>query len=174
MRVWWIVLTVAAVVFCPAAYGEMEGDEYLPPAPPLSQEEVLERREKVLEEARQARIAADAQQEAEQLRREQELAARPPAQRLLELRCTGCHEIELVTLKPRTTFGWAWVTLRMQWINGAVLEPGERTRIATYLADHHRAPPRRALIELAVAAMIVALLAGLSWRAIRARRARKR
>jgi len=174
------VLHAAAVLIgCSAATAGMDIDEYMPRSEliELTDEEAQRQRERVLREAERARVQAaerERHEAAERMRIDAEHAARPFAVRLIEQRCVGCHDMELVTFKPRTRIGWEWVVLRMQWINGAALAPGERTIIATHLADRHRAPARRALAELATALLVFGIAGWLSWRRIRTHRAHDR
>jgi len=172
-----ILLAIAVLTGCAPVFAGLDIDEYLPPSELIELDEAAARqqRERVQREVEEARIRAEQRERLERIERERleaERAARPVAVQRLEQRCLGCHEIELITLRPRTRLGWHWVVLRMQWLNGAALEPGEHGLIAAHLADRRPAPRRRAIVEIAAIAIAVAMGAWLVWRAVGARRAR--
>jgi hypothetical protein len=106
--------------------------------------------------------------------RERELAARPLAVRLLEGRCTGCHERAYFEDRGYSRVGWELVILRMQLLNGAQLATGERSAIATYLAQRRPASLQRVLLDVtfALSPVVAVILGVLGWR--RWRRARRR
>ncbi|MBI4968234.1 MAG: hypothetical protein HZC25_08970 [Rhodospirillales bacterium] len=56
-------------------------------------------------------------------------------------RCTRCHIAENFHDKRYGRIGWELVLLRMQFLNGARFEQGERARIRTYLLERKRADP---------------------------------
>lgn len=56
-------------------------------------------------------------------------------------RCTRCHNAENFHDKRYGRIGWELVMLRMQFLNGARFEQGERARIRTYLLERKRAEP---------------------------------
>jgi hypothetical protein len=97
--------------------------------------------------------------QAERARVQAELDARPRVVRLTEARCTRCHGVELYSAQRHTWIGWQWVVLRMQWLNDAVLEPGERVQIVDHLAGNYPAAGAGAWTEwgTAVAMGLLAL-----------------
>lgn len=152
----------------------MDIDQYMPPVESdLTEEERQRQQEAVqrqIEEARQ-RAAEQARKEAEDRRqREAELAARPYPVRLTETRCLGCHGMETLLEQRRTRIGWELVALRMQRLNGAQLEPGERAVIAAHLARTYPPPRHRRLAEPLVLILVSALPVLLIWRWLRRRR----
>lgn len=124
-------------------------------------------------EAERRREAERVQAEQEATRqRERELAARPLAVRLLESRCTSCHEPAYYEDREHTRVGWELVILRMQWLNGAELGAGERGIIAAHLAEKRPASMVRVLFDAAVvlSPIAIAALSVLAWRGWRRRR----
>jgi len=87
-----------------------------------------------------------------------ERASRPLGERLMEQRCLTCHPVELIMSQPRSRLAWTALIWRMQWINGAVLEAGEREVIGAWLAEKRGAPARRAVIEWAALALALLLI----------------
>lgn len=138
---------------------EPSGDEYRStqpsPATPAERRRLAEqleaerRREAELEAARAASAAAYAAQ------REALRAARPPAVRLIETRCGGCHPLELLELEPRGTLGWRFTVERMRWWHGAAASAGEAAVIVRHLAAAHPAAAPRIWAERAIAAAFV-------------------
>lgn len=111
-------------------------------------------------EAERRREAERVQAEQEAARqRERELAARPLAVRLLEARCTACHEPAYFEDREHSRIGWELVILRMQWLNGAELGAGERSVIATHLAEKRPASMVRVLLDVAVVLSPIAIVA---------------
>jgi hypothetical protein len=151
-----------------AAHGGLDIDQYMPPAQaPLETVEAMRQKERVAREQEEAQRQAAEQARrdaAERARLAAELAARPHAVRLIEQRCLGCHDLAALELTPRTRLGWEWVTLRMQWLNGAELERGERSLIAAHLAQARPAPTRRVLVEYLALALVAVLAAWQVWR----------
>jgi hypothetical protein len=108
--------------------------------------------------------------EAERARVQAELDARPRVVRLTEARCTRCHGVEPYSAQRHTWIGWQWVVLRMQWLNDAVLEPGERAQIVDHLAGTYPAAGAGAWTEwgtavaLALLALALPVARFLRWR----------
>jgi hypothetical protein len=132
---------------------------------------VLEQRQREIEaelrETARREAAALAIAEAAQQARAAELAARPYAVRLLEARCeTVCHDHERFAHNRHTWLGWQVVILRMQYMNGALLDPGDRSDLAYHLADSQPAAWVDAVLEYAPlpVALIMPWLGWLGWR----------
>ena len=122
----------------------------------------------------EAEIEAERRREAERIQaeqeaarqRERELAARPLAVRLLERRCTVCHEPAYFEDREYTRLGWELVILRMQLLNGAELGAGERSIIAAHLAEERPASMVRVFFDVAIALSPIAIMAlsAFGWR----------
>lgn len=111
-------------------------------------------RQAIEERARQAAAAAR--------------AARPPGERLLEARCGPCHGPDQLRARRYGRLGWWAVLARMQWLNGARFDSGERRAIVAYLVATQRAGWKREALEWAIAAAIPTLsLAALGWYRLR-------
>jgi hypothetical protein len=66
-----------------------------------------------------------------------------PAKAVILAACTSCHEVGLITVKPRPPEEWD--TLIGQMIDrGAVLTPDERTQVRAYLVKNFSTPPAAA------------------------------
>lgn len=153
-----------------SASGEMEDREYesTETARPA---QVLERRKREIEAELQAEARreeeARAAEEAARLAREAGLAARPYGVRLLEARCeTVCHGHDRFAHARHGWLGWQAVILRMEHLNGALLDPGERSDLARHLADTQSASFGEVALEYATlpAALAVPWLAWAAWR----------
>ena len=127
-----------------------------------------------MRQERERAEAAERQREAaaEQARREAQarLAARPLGVRLVESRCGACHGPEALRDHRYTRLGWWSVLLRMEYVNGARFEAGERGVIVAHLADSQSAGSIRAAAEWGAALAAVGLLAVAGWRLRRRRR----
>ena len=149
-RVRRLVLLCLLTAASPAG-GEMEGEDYEPVEVRVPARD-LERRKREIEVELQAEARreeeARAAEEAARLARAAELAARPYGVRLLEARCdTVCHGLERITQTRHSWLGWQAVILRMEFLNGALLDPGERDDLAKHLAETLPAGIWRTLIE---------------------------
>lgn len=114
--------------------------------------------------AERAQAEADRQialAEAERIAAER--AARPLGEQLVEARCLSCHDAGQIELSRLGTPGWTITVLRMEWLNGARLEPGERAVIIGHLADRHPDRNRMEWALVLVAAAAVGL-GGWLWR----------
>lgn len=119
--------------------------------------------------AEEARLAAAR----EAARIEAERAARPLGERLLEARCLTCHDAGQIDRIAQGSLGWTATVLRMEWLNGARLDAGERGAIVAHLAARHPGRSRAewaAVIAAGVLAALVACGASLRRRAKRAAR----
>lgn len=157
-----------------AARAELCSGEYQPPARPASAIE-LKKQEVELRRAQERALQAERERAAEQERRRvAELARRaalPPGARLVEDRCTVCHGGDYFAGRGHGRLGWTLVVLRMELLNGARLQVGERAVIARHMAQVHSGGAQRAAAEWLVAAAVpgaVVVLLAVRWR--RARR----
>lgn len=131
----------------------------------------------------EAAFAADRAREAELQRQEEEreaarLAAEkaawealPASVRLMRTRCTACHAADNFVNQRHNRIGWELVVLRMQVLNEAALDLGERGVIAAQLTESYPATGREAWVE-ALQQLAVALLPlglWLVWKILRAR-----
>lgn len=108
------------------------------------------------ERERQAEARRVAQAEADRLAAER--AARPLGERLVEGRCLTCHDAGQIDRTTLGTPGWTVTVVRMEWLNGARLDPGERAVIVAHLAARH---PDRNRMEWAVVLLMGAGVAAL-------------
>lgn len=122
------------------------------------------------EREREAQRERERLAQEEQARREREaaLAARPLGVRLVEARCSVCHPAaDYFDSRGRTYIGWWLTVLRMEILNGARIEAGERGPIVARLASAYPASTLRRVAEWSAAAAIALALA---WAAYRLRR----
>lgn len=143
---------------------EMGSADYAAEGASMSEEERRRMFDALEAEAEAARKReADADAEAERLVQAR-LAARSPAEIVVEEQCTLCHDAGNYTSAGHTLVGWLGVVLRMEWVNGAQLESGQRWMIGRHLAESHPAPPITAVIEVggSIAFALVAPI-GLWW-----------
>lgn len=169
-------LLMACLFAAAPAGGEMEDREYesTEAAKPA---QVLERRKREIEAELQAEARrqeeARAAEEAARLAREAERAARPYGVRLLEARCeTVCHGHDRFAHTRHGWLGWQMVILRMEHLNGALLDTGERGDLARHLAETQPASLGEAALEYATlpAALAAPWLGWVAWRRWRRRR----
>lgn len=168
---------LACLLAAAPAGGEM-GDREYAATETVKSAQILERRKREIEaelraESRRAEEERAAE-EARRLAREAELAARPYGVRLLEARCeTVCHGLDRLAQARHGWLGWQAVILRMQHLNGALLDPGDRGDLARHLAAAQPASPGEAALEYAVlpAALAVPFLGWAGWRRWRKRKA---
>lgn len=147
-----MILLCIVSLWMPWAWAELGSDAYVPDALPLSEEE----REMV-------RQRIEAEQEAARLRRELEAAIgevqaedpRPFPERLTEQRCIGCHGRDLYEARGYTRLSAELTVLRMQWLHSAPIEAGERSLIATHLAQQHPQTAQRSQGLLLITAMLI-------------------
>lgn len=166
---------LACLLAAAPASGEMEDREY-ESAEAAKPAQVIERRKREIEAELQAEARREeevrAAEEAVRLAREAELAARPYGVRLLEARCeTVCHGFDRFAHVRHGWLGWQAVILRMQHLNGALLDPGERADLARHLASTQAASLEEAMLEYSVLpAMLAVPVAGWAgWRRWRRR-----
>lgn len=162
-----ILLCLLAAV---PAGAEMEDREY-ESAEAVKPAHVLERRTREIEAASRAADAraeaARAAEETARLARETELAARPYGVRLLEARCdTECHGLDRFAHTRHGWLGWQAVILRMQHLNDALLDPGDRADLARHLASAQPASNAWAALEwlLLISALATPWLGWTGWR----------
>jgi mono/diheme cytochrome c family protein len=138
------------------------GARRLAPAERARELQRLEQERQREAERERERLAQEAQ--ARQAR-EAALAARPLGLRLVEARCGACHPSDRFYFAPRgrTTLGWWLTVLRMEALNGARIEPGERAPIVDHLARSYPATPAQEAAEWLLAAL---LAAGVGWRVV--------
>lgn len=131
----------------------------------------------------EAGFALDRQQEAAAQQQEEDRAAQqrlaekaawdalPYPLRLTRTRCTACHLADNYVNQRHNRVGWELVILRMQYLNQAVLEPGERTVVAQYLAQSYPAEGLAAWAEglQQLAALLVPLGCWWVWLLLRPR-----
>jgi hypothetical protein len=132
----------------------------------LPPDEAAEMRERIATEIAAERARDEATQQAalrEAERIAAERAARPLGEQLVEARCLSCHDAGQIDLTHLGAPGWTITVLRMEWLNGARLEPGERAVIIGHLAARH---PDRTLMEWALVLVATAAvgLGGWLWR----------
>lgn len=163
-------LLLACLFTAAPASGEMEDREY-ESAEAAKPAKVLERRKREIEAELQAEARreeeARAAEEAARLAREAELAARPYGVRLLEARCeTVCHGLDRFAHTRHGWLGWQAVILRMQHLNGALFDPGERDDLARHLVQTQSASLGEAALEYATlpAALALPWLVWAAWR----------
>ena len=100
--------------------------------------------------------------------------ALPYPVRLTRNRCTGCHSTGNFEQQRHNRIGWELVVLRMQYLNEAKLESGERAVIAAHLAASFpatgAAAMQEAIEQLAFALVPVGMVLG--WRMHRVRQGR--
>lgn len=111
------------------------------------------------------RQQAEMEREARRLEAERAAwEALPYPVRLTRNRCTACHSADNFEQQRHNRIGWELVVLRMQYLNDAKLEPGERAIIAGHLSAAFPATGvaamREALEQLAIALVPAALFLG--------------
>ncbi len=121
-----------------------------------------------------AEIAADRAREDEERRVAQAeaerisvaRAARPLGERLVEIRCLTCHDARQIEGTTLGRPGWTITVVRMEWLNGARLEPGDRAAIIAHLAARH--PERNrwewTVLIMGLVAMAVFALGAWFWK----------
>ena len=153
MRIWMVLIVLA---LAGPLQAEMAGDDYQTDAGGLTAgqreavrarlaEQIAAERARAEADARQAQIAAEARARAR--------AARPLGAQLLEARCLSCHDRGQMDAATFGTLGWTMTVLRMQVLNDADLNRGERAEIVAYLAGQNVS---RSRLEWVVAALVLA------------------
>lgn len=138
----------------------------------LPPDEAAEMRARIAAEIAAERARDEAAQQAALLEAERiaaERAARPLGEQLVEARCLSCHDAGQIDRTSLGAPGWTITVIRMEWLNGARLEPGERAVIVGHLSARN---PDRTVMEWAfvvtVGAAVVALgLGAWVWRRMR-------
>jgi cytochrome c5 len=160
----WVVLVLLFFAF--PAQAEMSDSDYKTDAGSLSAEESEAVRRRLsdqiaAERAREEEAKRAAKAEAERIETERE--ARPLGAKLVEARCLTCHNAGQMQRAAFGTPGWTATVLRMEWLNGARLEPGERAVIIGYLAARNPDHNAREWIFVFAASMVVAMMALAAW-----------
>jgi hypothetical protein len=122
-------------------------------------------------EAVQERIEADA--ESRRLAAERAAwEALPYPVRLTRTRCISCHTEDNYLGERRNRIGWELVILRMQYLNDAELQDGERGVIASHLAASYPQTTVEALAEAArqLGVVLLPVALWLGWSFTRSRR----
>lgn len=149
------------------ARAEMSDDEYRSPGAAIS---APAERDRIAAELQAERLReaqeADRRAAAERARQESEAAAwalQPPGERLLRLRCTGCHTLAVTEGLRRGRLGWRLSVERMRWWHGAALESGEAALVAGHLHQTRPAGAWRDRAEIALALLSCLAVFGLPW-----------
>ncbi|MFN4101643.1 MAG: hypothetical protein ACK4GT_17915, partial [Pararhodobacter sp.] len=158
------------------ALAEPDAESYQTGAGALTAPERAEMRARLAAEIAVERAREEAARRASEAEAERvatERAARPLGERLVEARCLTCHDAGQIDRIAYGTPGWTVTVARMEWLNGASLEPGERAVIVAHLAARH---PDRNRVEwtllTAMAAVIAAAgLGALIWMRTRRKQA---
>lgn len=119
------------------------------------------------ERAREDEARRSAQAEAERIAADR--AARPFGERLVEARCLICHDAGQIERTALGAPGWTVTVLRMEWLNGARLETGERVAIVAYLAARHTNRNVGEWAAVLAASVLAASLALGAWAFVRKR-----
>lgn len=125
--------------------------------------------------AQQAEAELARQEAAQETRRlATEMAARealPFPVRLTQARCTTCHSEDNYIQQRHNRIAWELVILRMQVLNGAELDGGERGIIADHLAQIRSATGHDALLESLqqLATLLLPAVLWLGWKLTRSR-----
>lgn len=167
-------IVLVCVMLALPARAEMAGEDYQTEADSLSPEDREAARQRLagqiaLERARAEDAARKAEAEAEA--RAAARALRPPGEQLVEARCLTCHDRHQIDAAELGPLGWNITVLRMQWLNGAELQSGERRVIASHLAaaDKGRAAMEWGLAVLSGLALLAAGQGAWFWWRRRAR-----
>lgn len=166
---WGIAATVVLLLSAAPLPGaaEMSASDYETGSTRLTPAQRAQELERMQQERERA-DAAEREREAaaEQARREVQarLAARPLGVRLVESRCGACHGPEALRDQRYTRLGWWSVLLRMEYVNGARFDAGERSVIVGHLAVSQPAGGIRAAAEWSAALAVVGLLVAAGWR----------
>ncbi len=164
------VVLGTALVFAPlAARAELDAEAYQTEAGALTEAERAAMRARLAAEIAEERAREEVARRAAQAEAERiavERAARPLGERLVEARCLSCHDVGQIDRTRLGTPGWTITVIRMEWLNGARMEPGERAVIVGHLSDRH---PDRSLVEWAFvvtagAVMVAIGLGAWGWR----------
>lgn len=153
-------------------FAEMAGEDYQTDAGALSADERAAVRARLAEEiaGERARVEEAAKAAAAEVRRrEAEWAAQPLGDRLVETRCLTCHDQAQIDAAEFGTLGWTMTVLRMDLLNGARLEHGERSEIVRHLADRNPGRSRWEWTAAVIAGVTAAGAAAFGLRRLRQR-----
>jgi hypothetical protein len=148
------------------AVAEMSADDYQTGARRLTPAQQAQEAERIRREREHTEaVEREREAQAEQARRDEQarLAARPLGVRLVETRCGACHGADYLRDHRYGWLGWWSVLLRMEYVNGARFEAGERRVIVAHLASSLPATSTRAGFEWTAAAALPALLLAVAW-----------
>jgi mono/diheme cytochrome c family protein len=164
-------LLIAALLAAPTpGAAEMSSDEYESGGRRLTPAQRAQEAERVRQERERAEaLEREREAQAEQQRRDEQarLAARPLGVRLVEARCGACHGPEFLRDHRYGRLGWWSVLLRMEYVNGAHFEAGDRGVIVDHLVASRPASGARLALEWVVAAAAPLLAIGVGWRLLR-------
>lgn len=158
----------AALAACPAR-GEMSAGDYQAGSRRMSNADRARESARVAEEHERAAVAAQ-DREAEAAEQKAALQARrqamPPGARLVEDRCTTCHTTDVLSAYRRGWLGWWAIVLRMEMLNGARIDSGERREIVAHLSSRQRGSLARTAAEWTVLLAVLGspMVLGLWWR----------
>lgn len=95
--------------------------------------------------------------------------ALPASVRLTRTRCTACHVADNYMNQRHNRLGWELVVMRMQFLNEAMLATGERSVIASQLAESFPATGGAAVIEALqqLAVVLIPFWVWLLWKVVR-------
>lgn len=171
----WLLLLQAGT-----AVGDMSFEEQLEeraqdnvPVDEARQEEVRARIRAELEAARIRAAEEEERRRQEEAERQRAWEALPLPYRLTVTHCSGCHPAEAYESKAYTRLGWELTLMRMRYLNGMELEPGERTQIVSYLVENHPASTGRAIMEVVVGVIMLATPFFAIWWFVRRSRRRR-
>lgn len=165
---------LAILISLPATAGaEICSGEYQPGERRLTREQRAQEAERLRQEREQAEARErEREAQAEQARREAQarLAARPLGERLVEARCNVCHGPDALREHRYGWLGWWAVLLRMELVNGARFDAGERSAIVSHLAATQAGSTLRRTTEWTLAVGLPVLLLAVARVLLRRRR----
>ncbi|MCC6008916.1 MAG: hypothetical protein JJU40_14750 [Rhodobacteraceae bacterium] len=156
-----MALLFALAVKAGTDWGDFETEMGVLPPDEAAEVRALVAAEIAAERARDEAARQAAHAEAERIAAER--AARPLGERLVEARCLSCHDAAQIADARLGTPGWTVTVLRMEWLNGARLEPGERAVIVAHLAAPYPERDRSEWAGLVAGGGLIALLGLGAW-----------
>ncbi len=170
MRIARLILVLVLTAAPPPGAAEMSGEEYESGARRLTPAQRAQEAERIRQERERAEaLERERQAQEEKARRDEQarLAARPLGVRLVEARCGACHGPEHLRDHRYGWLGWWSVLLRMEYVNGAHFEAGERGVVVDHLVASRPASGARLALEWFAAAAAPLLALGAGWRLLR-------
>jgi hypothetical protein len=152
------------------AFGEMCAGDYQTGSRRLSKAQRAQEQSRVdAERERSERLEAEqlAMEQAARRAEEERLAARPAGVKLVEARCGTCHAPEFIQGHTDSYLGWWLIAMRMELLNGARLQAGERHVIVAHLATTQPSGALRSAVQWSALAMIPAGLIASTFLVIR-------